>query len=180
MVRKNNSYLVVDDDDIFRTRLVTALEDRGFEVESAARVEDALSLLGEYTPDRAILDLKMPGQSGLVLLKKLKERAPETAVVILTGYGSIPTTVEAMKLEATNYITKPAPLEKILEAFEGADTEESLEEGGFSESPSLAQVEWEHIQRVLHDYGGNITKAAKSLGVHRRSLQRKLGRMAPN
>ncbi len=173
------SFLIVDDDRVFRERLARALRDRGFEVRSAANGEEALILAREESPEMAVVDLRMPGMSGLDVLRSLVAIDPATRVVVLTGYGSIATAVEAMRLGAANYLPKPADADDILAAFERA-------EGGAANSPpeilapSLARAEWEHIHRVMADCDGNISEAARRLGLHRRSLQRKLQKFAPD
>jgi two-component system response regulator RegA len=121
----------------------------------------------------------MPGRSGLELLRELKRIDPATKVVVLTGFGSIATAVDAMRMGATNYVAKPADADEILAAF--ARGEQPVSETATAELPvpSLARAEWEHIHRVLGDCGGNVSEAARRLGIHRRSLQRKLQKLAP-
>jgi len=165
--------LLVDDDDRFRQRLARAFESRGFQVRAASGEAEALSLARDESPELALVDLKMPNGSGLVLVRELKAIDPATNVVVLTGYGSIATAIEAVKLGATHYLSKPADVDDILAAFARAEGDAELAEGDV-EPASLARVEWEHIQRVLQDCGGNVSVAAKKLGLHRRSLQRKL------
>lgn len=177
----NPSLLVVDDDATFRRRIMRAFEARHFDVRGAADVEEALQLARDESPELALIDLRMPGRSGLELVKELKALEPTLNMVVLTGYGSIATALEAVRLGATHYLTKPADIEEILAAFrrrEGTVEEVLWVEGSPTEEqvPSLARVEWEHIQRVLTDCGGNISQAARLLGVHRRSLQRKLSK----
>ncbi len=130
-------------------------------------------------PEMAILDLKMPRRSGLDLLAELKRLDPTTKVVMLTGFGSIANAVDAMRLGATNYVSKPADVDDILAAF--ARGERPALEGAANDyqAPSLARAEWEHIHRVLSDCAGNVSEAARRLGIHRRSLQRKLQKLAP-
>ncbi|MEW6776397.1 MAG: response regulator [Bdellovibrionota bacterium] len=169
------SILVVDDDETFRSRLCRALSERGLEVHSAKSPPDALALANEESPEWALVDLRMPGGSGLDLVRELKAIDPATSVVVLTGYGSIATALEAVRLGATHYLTKPADVEEILKAFERPSSPEKPVEAP-EEVPSLARAEWEHINRVLTDCGGNISKAARLLGLHRRSLQRKLSK----
>jgi two-component system response regulator RegA len=168
--------LVVDDDSTLRTRLVRAFEARGFEARGAVNADMALAMAREESPELAVVDLRMPGASGLEVVRELKTIDPATNVVVLTGYGSIATALEAVRLGATHYLTKPADVDDILTAFaraHQAPTEASAIEHGV---PSLARMEWEHINRVLSDCGGNITQAARLLGLHRRSLQRKLSK----
>jgi len=169
------SLLIVDDDEVFRSRLVLALRGRGYEVREARDAEDALEMARAETPERALVDLRIPGASGLDLVKSLKALDPATQIVVLTGYGSIATAIEAVRLGAHDYLTKPVDVDRIVAALEGSsDGRNHLE--GLEETPSLARVEWEHIQRVLADCEGNVSEAARRLGVHRRSLQRKLAK----
>jgi two-component system response regulator RegA len=167
--------LVVDDDEVFRTRLVRALGSRGFDVRSAENAEQALVLAREDSPEYAVVDLRMPGESGLELVRGLKAIDPTTKVVVLTGFGSIATAIEAVRLGATDYLTKPANTDEILAAFERGNDPEKV--APIPENvPSLARAEWEHIHRVLTHCGGNVSQAARLLGIHRRSLQRKLSK----
>jgi two-component system response regulator RegA len=174
------SILLVDDDRTFRDRLARAFIDRGFDVRTAHDVDTALSVAREESPELAVVDLRMPGASGLDAVKGLKVIDPTTQVLVLTGYGSISTAVDAVRLGATNYLPKPADADEVLAAFERAAGQAAPELGSDSiEAPSLARAEWEHIHRVLSDCGGNLSEAARRLGIHRRSLQRKLQKFAP-
>ncbi len=174
------SILVVDDDEILRSRMCRAFRERGLEVRSAANVDEALSLAQTDAPELAVVDLRMPGRSGIELVRALKELDPATRIVVLTGYGSIATAVEAMRLGATNYLPKPADADDVLMAlFPGSEPELALALEDAPQAPSLARAEWEHIHRVLSDCGGNLSEAARRLGVHRRSLQRKLQKHPP-
>ncbi|MEO0649043.1 MAG: response regulator transcription factor [Planctomycetota bacterium] len=175
------SILLIDDDRVFRDRLVRAFDDRGFDVSTAHDVESGISVARDDSPELAVVDLRMPGSSGLEAVKGLKEIDPTTQVLVLTGYGSISTAVDAVRLGATNYLPKPADADEILAAFERAAGQAAPDVGADShEAPSLARAEWEHIHRVLSDCGGNISEAARRLGIHRRSLQRKLQKFAPD
>lgn len=172
------SILIVDDDEILRSRLARAFTDRGWHTAQADGYDSAIPLASERRFERAVIDLRMPGAGGLELLRKLQEISPETAVVVLTGFGSITNAVEAMRLGATNYVTKPADADQVLAAFEqnlGDADSRAIE---FS-PPSLAEAEWEHIQRVLGGCGGNISEAARLLDIPRRTLQRKLKKLPP-
>ncbi len=168
------SILVVDDDDTFRVRLVRAFAERGFDARGARDAEEARQSAEQDSPELAVVDLRMPGASGLDLVRDLKAIDAATKVVVLTGYGSIATAIEAIRLGALHYLTKPADIDDILAAFERKDV--PLEVTAPVSVPSLARVEWEHIQRVLADCNGNISLAARLLGIHRRSLQRKLSK----
>lgn len=167
------SVLLVDDDERFRSRLARAFEKRGWDVRTADSAEAALAMCQEDSPEHAVVDLRMPGEGGLWLVERLAEVDPSTNVVVLTGFGSIATAVRAVKLGASNYLTKPVDLEELLRALKpGADEVEPP-----TQVASLARAEWEHIQRVLDECDGNISQAARLLGIHRRSLQRKLSKM---
>jgi two-component system response regulator RegA len=167
--------LVVDDDDVFRTRLVRALVDRGLDARGAEGVAAAAAEASRESPELAIVDLRMPDGSGLAVVKALLELDPTTRVVVLTGYGSIATAVEAVRMGAAHYLTKPADVDEILRALD-REARPADEDAIEPRAPSLARAEWEHIQRVLSDCGGNVSHAARVLGVHRRSLQRKLSK----
>lgn len=171
--------LVVDDDAAYRDRLARALAARGCAVRTAGDVGAALSLAREESPERAVVDLRMPGGSGLDLVTGLQEIDPTTRVVVLTGYGSIATAVEALRRGACHYLQKPVDADQILAAFEPGAEADGGATAVAESTPSLARVEWEHMQRVLHDAGGNISEAARRLGLHRRSLQRKLFKNPP-
>jgi len=171
--------LIVDDSDIFRERMARAFAERGFEVRTAADAEEARALVEEESPERAILDLRMPGDSGLQLLQDIIEIDPTVQVLILTGYGSIATTIDAMRLGAVSYLPKPADVDEIITAFERGQSPPLDPPEPNYQPLSLARVEWEHINRVLSDCGGNISQAARVLGIHRRSLQRKLQKYPP-
>lgn len=175
-----HSALVVDDDDVFRNRLCQALEARGWEANAAPDGATALALAARLSPDLAIVDLRLPGMGGLDIVRELRELDETICIIVLTGYGSIATALAATKLGANHYLSKPADADQILSACQKivAGGPEALEKTVAS-VPSLARVEWEHIQRVLADCGGNISQAAKLLGLHRRSLQRKLSKYPP-
>ena len=166
------SILVVDDDDVFRSRLARAFRDRGFNVGEASNSIEAYDYVQGTKPKLIVLDLKLQNESGLVLLKELLDLDGALRVVVLTGYGTIATAVDAVKSGAVNYLTKPVDADTVLAAFHIEMRNETSQIG----IPHLAQVEWDHIQRVIKDCDGNITQAAKALGMHRRSLQRKLGK----
>ena len=177
------SILIVDDDEVYRNRLARAFVDRGYEVRTAQDYDSAVALATTDSPELAVVDLKMPGKSGLELIKALVEIDPSTKTVVLTGYGSIATAIDAVRLGATYYLSKPADADDIINAFargEAPPLEPPASESGEYKAPSLARAEWEHINRVLSDAGGNISEAARRLGIHRRSLQRKLQKYPPS
>lgn len=177
--------LLVDDDDLLRERLARAFVARGLEVRAAENADQAIELAKMDPPDLAVLDLKMPGRSGIDLLRELREVSPHTRAVILTGYGSIANAVDAMHAGAVSYVTKPADADQVLEAFRRAEADLSDEPPAEPlppteiHAPSLAEAEWNHIQQVLADCDGNITRAAAQLNIPRRTLQRKLKKLAP-
>jgi two-component system, response regulator RegA len=174
-----HSLLLVDDDVILRERLAKAFRGRGFEVRTAGNYDEAVTLAGAESPEYAIVDMRMPGKGGLELVKALKDIDVATRILVLTGYGSVATAVDAIHLGAVNFVTKPADAEDLLAAFERAErTDPTTSTEGYR-APTLARTEWEHIQRVLTDCGGNVSEAARRLGIHRRSLQRKLQKFAP-
>jgi len=137
-------------------------------------VPSGLAMATDDPPEYAVIDLKMPGPSGLELVQKLKQLDENTRIVMLTGYASIATAVEAIKLGATHYLAKPADADEILAAFHRTEGDAALPVG--SKPLSVARLEWEHIQKVLSECQGNISETARRLGMHRRTLQRKLGK----
>jgi len=169
--------LLTDDDKAFCAAMSGAFRRRGLKVVVAHDYEDAISEAAAWNPARAVVDLRMPGRGGLEVVAELKQKHPAMKIVVLTGYGSIATAVEAMKLGAVHYLTKPAEPDEVLAAFDR--TEPATEVPTDANPRSLEEVEWEHLQRVLTDSGGNISEAARRLGMHRRSLQRKLARGRP-
>lgn len=175
-----DSILVVDDAFMLRDRLAVAFQQRGFRVETAEDYDQAINVFSARPTDLAVLDLRMPGRSGLDLLQKIKQLRPATRVLILSGFGSIATGIDAVRLGATNFISKPADADDILAKFLQGDEPGPLPRPDAEfPAPSLARSEWEHIHRVLADCGNNISEAARRLGIHRRSLQRKLRKRAP-
>jgi two-component system response regulator RegA len=170
-----STLLLVDDDDTFREVLGRALERRGYAVTSAACVDAALVKALAQPPEYAVIDLKMPGDSGLVLIEKLIELDPNTRIVMLTGYASIATAIEAIKLGAIHYLAKPCDADEVVTALnKSMEGDSSLP---VSEAPlSINRLEWEHIQRVLTEHQGNVSSTARALKMHRRTLQRKLGK----
>lgn len=164
--------LLVDDDVAFTQVLQRALEKRGFDTVVAHTEVQALELCTHTTFDKAVIDLKLENGSGLQIIAPLKQQQPQIRIVMLTGYSSISTAVDAIKLGATNYLCKPADADEILAAFE--KTGGSAETAIAPNPPSVERLEWEHIQKVLQEHNGNISATARALGMHRRTLQRKL------
>lgn len=173
--------LLVDDDEAFRQRLARALRDRDYEVRTADGYDAALELARADAPEYAVVDLRMPGRSGLEVVRDLAALEPSMRIVVLTGYGSIATAVDAVRLGAVQYLPKPADADDLVAAFQRAELPplDPTSAAGDYSAPSLARAEWEHIQRVLRDCRGNISEAARRLGLPRRSLQRKLGKHPP-
>ncbi len=166
--------LLVDDDVTFCSVLSVALEKRGFQVSVAHTVAEALGNIRLGAPEYAIIDLRMPDQSGLMLVSTLTAAGKQTKIVVLTGYASIATAVEAIKLGATYYLSKPADADDIVAAFHRGAGNESEP---VTEKPySVNRLEWEHINRVLRENGDNVSATARALNMHRRTLQRKLNK----
>lgn len=167
--------LVVDDDVVFAAILARALERRGHEAMIAGTAEEALArVAGHDVFDAAVLDLRLAADSGLRLIPLLKSACPEIRILLLTGYASIATAVEAIKLGAVHYLAKPAGVEEILAALGRGvgDTEAAVPD----EPMSVERLEWEHIQKVLAENAGNLSATARALKMHRRTLQRKLAK----
>ena len=166
--------LLVDDDEEYAEILAEALTRRGCCVTSAHTAADALALAAQHPFDDAVLDLRLAneGGSGLSLIAPLRERHREIRILLLTGYASIATAIEAIKLGATHYLAKPSSADEILAALGRLS---GVPDIVIEEAPmSIDRVEWEHIQRVLAEQGGNVSAAARALKMHRRTLQRKL------
>jgi len=172
------SALVADDDDLFRGRLGRALESRGWEVFLAANIAEAVNAAQEHAPDLAIVDLRLGSENGLDIVRKLRALDPTMFILMLTGWGSIATALEAVRSGADHYLSKPVDADQIIAVF-NASPATGTDQNPPSSVPSLARVEWEHIQRVIADCGGNISQAARALGIHRRSLQRKISKYPP-
>jgi len=173
------SILIVDDDSTLRERLATACRARGLDARTAGDYDEARALALADPPEFAVVDLRMPGRSGLELIRELKTIDPETKIVVLTAYGSIATTIDAMKLGAIYYLQKPADADDVIAAFQRDTPPAPGESATEFSAPSLERVRWEHINRVLADCEGNVSEAARRLGLHRRSLQRILQKYPP-
>jgi two-component system, response regulator RegA len=166
--------LVIDDDPTFNSILVRTLNRRQHPAIGALNGEDGLQLAAEHRVGRIVLDLNLNGASGLALIPQLLEINAQCRIVVLTGYGSIATAVEAVKRGATQYLSKPIEIEAILSAF---DDETCPDNPATPDEPlSMDRLEWEHIQRVLNEHQGNVSATARALKMHRRTLQRKLAK----
>jgi two-component system response regulator RegA len=169
--------LVVEDDVDFAAALSRAMGKRGVEVAVAHDASEAQTVAQTFGPSHAIVDLKLPGESGLTVVAALAARTPAPAIVVLTGYASIATAVEAVRLGARHYLAKPADADEILAALLRDQPDAALEVS--PEPLSVARLEWEHIQKVLNEHDGNISATARALKMHRRTLQRKLDKNPP-
>ena len=170
--------LLIEDDVSFRETLAFALKRRGCEVVQAGDSAGALAIVPEEgSLDGILLDMRLGREDGMPLIPELKRRFPLARLIVLTGYGSIPGAMEAVRVGADDYLLKPVGADQIVAAFSGNATIAPLSFAG--DLPSLARVEWEHIQRVLQDCGGNVSHAAEALGIDRRTLQRKLTKLPP-
>ncbi|MFM2170067.1 MAG: hypothetical protein RI957_296 [Verrucomicrobiota bacterium] len=169
--------LLADDDDAYRLRLARALTTRGHTVITARDGDEAIRISEEQHIDSAILDLNMPRRNGIDVLRAIMLKRPQMRILIHTGYGSIATAMEAVRLGATDYLIKPTDTDQLLAVLDRKDR--GIDRSPNINAPSLERVEWEHIQRVMSDCEGNISEAARVLGLHRRSLQRKLQKFPP-
>lgn len=165
--------LLVEDDPVFASVIGRALGQRGYNVSHAETLTGAFDLVESQSFLYAILDLNLGGQTSLELIPSLTEKNPQIRILILTGYASIATAVEAIKLGATNYLAKPADTEEILAALLEDSSKAATIEAA-QEPMSVRRLEWEHIQKVLKENDGNISETARQLKMHRRTLQRKL------
>lgn len=172
MIKSLNTLLVVDDDEIFCQVMQRALTRRGFQVEVCLNIDSAVQAAKTTRFYKALVDLKIAQESGLSLIRSLITINPDMQIIMLTGYSSVSTAVEAIKLGALNYFCKPIDIDEVLKGFIEPDL--MKEEPTPISVPSLERVEWEHIQKILQDHQGNISAAARALGIHRRTLQRKL------
>ncbi len=171
--------LLVDDDATFVRVLARALGSRGFDVITATNFDEARGLARKYRPGYCVLDLKLGEENGLRLIPELHATVPDTRVLLLTGYASIATAVEAIKRGAHDYLAKPVDADAVVRALLDGDNAET-EDNDLPDAPeaplALRRLEWEHIQRVLTECDGNISETARRLGMHRRTLQRKLSK----
>ncbi len=175
---RKRSVLVIDDDERFASTLARALERRGWSPRIALSAAEARAAAAAHAPDAAVVDLRIAEDDGLALLEPLRAASPEMRIVVLTGYASIATAVRAIKLGADDYLAKPVTANAVAAAL-ARDAGEDDAAAAPAEPPrpmSPRRLEWEHIQRVLAEHGGNISATARALGMHRRTLQRKLAK----
>ncbi|MCM0614122.1 response regulator [Marinobacter sediminum] len=163
-------WLLIDDDAAFLQVLQRSLARHGIEATGATSHTEALQALEGQRFARCVLDLNLAGESGLKLLPDLLAKQADLDVLVLTGYGSIATAVEAMRRGAVNYLCKPVTVNQLIAGFDSLELSPDLR----SEPPSVEEMEWEHIQRVLNEQAGNVSATARALNMHRRTLQRKL------
>lgn len=167
--------LIIEDDDTFSATLLRALKRRGYATMAARNATAALDLAQNEAPDWVVLDLNLDGASGLSLIPRLRELSPACRIVVLTGYASISTAVDAIKLGAVQYLAKPVDVDTLLRAFGHTIEGDETPPAAIGHAPmSVERMEWEHIQRVLREHKGNISATARALDMHRRTLQRKL------
>lgn len=166
--------LLVEDDEVFARVITRAMAHRDYRVVHAGDIDSAQQLLSQNGIDHAILDLNLGGQSSLSLIPALKAHRQDMRILILTGYASIATAVDAIKMGADNYLAKPADADEILAALLETVNEPASEHPSLQEPMSVRRLEWEHIQKVLKENDGNISATARQLKMHRRTLQRKL------
>ena len=174
-MKDSSSLLIVDDDARFSETLALEFQERGWRVDCVADL-DALRALPPFAHRFAVVDLRLRHQNGLDALPLILERSPRARIVVLTGYGSIATAVQAVKQGAFNYLTKPVHVDDLLQVFRG---EPLRSEAAASACQTLARREREYIEWVLAQCDGNISRAARQLGLHRQSLQRKLRKFTP-
>ena len=172
----DRSLLIVEDDKSFLQRLARAMESRGFTVTTAESVADGLTQLETTSPAFAVVDMRLEDGNGLDVISALKRRRPDARAIILTGYGNIATAVNAVKLGAVDYLSKPVDADDVVAALLAL-------EGRRAEPPenprSADRVRWEHIQRIYELCGRNVSETARRLNMHRRTLQRILAKRAP-
>ena len=166
--------LLIDDDVLYLRALQRSLERRGHAIQTSRDSAQAIDLAATHKPDYALVDLKLAEQNGLDLIAPLRQAHESMRIILVTGYASVATAVEAIKRGADHYLAKPTTIEAILRTLQDEVADESTE--AETTMTPLSRLEWEHIQQAMIDSGGNISAAARLLGMHRRSLQRKLAK----
>ncbi|HEX2531337.1 MAG TPA: response regulator transcription factor [Burkholderiaceae bacterium] len=173
----NSAFLILDDNDVFAATLARSLARRGFDATVTHTGEDAFRVAGQTAFSYVTIDLHLASDSGLQWIAPLREALPQARILVLTGYASIATTVQAIKLGADNYLAKPANVDSILSALQSDPSSRDIVQ--LAEPPiplTVDRLEWEHIQRVLSEHQGNVSSTARALNMHRRTLQRKLAK----
>ena len=175
-MNNEKSLMIIDDDDVFRNRLITAMKRKGYDAFGASSVSEAISLVNTNAPKYAVIDLRLNDGNGLEVVSILSNKRPDSKIVMLTGYGNIPTAVAAVKEGACDYLAKPAD----------ADDIEAALKAPYSSTPeppqnpmSADRVKWEHILRVYELCNRNVSETARRLKMHRRTLQRILQKKSP-
>jgi two-component system response regulator RegA len=171
---ENPVLLLVDDDEVYCQVLASALTKRNYSVSVAHNLSTALQLARDTEPEYAVVDLRIGTESGLELVKQLAALDENTRIIMLTGYASVATAVESIKLGAVHYLTKPATADEVVTALHREEGDATVEPSG--QPLSVKRLEWEHLQKVLTAHNGNISAAARALNMHRRTLQRKLAK----
>jgi len=174
LLTDNPGLLLVDDDEVYCEVLSDALTKRNYTVSVAHNLASALQLATQTEPEYAVIDLRIGTESGLELVKQLAALDENTRIIMLTGYASVATAVESIKLGALHYLTKPATADEIVAALHSDEGDASVKPSG--QPLSVKRLEWEHLQKVLTEHDGNISAAARALNMHRRTLQRKLAK----
>lgn len=169
--------VIVEDDEALCTTLTRRLQKQGFEVSSYPDISHHFANIIAFAPDALLLDMKLQDETSIVSIPALRDALPYARIVVLTGYGSIATAVDAMRKGADDYLTKPAEFKSIVRALKGEHSDELSEQ---DEIMSPDRLEWEHIQRILQDNDGNVSQTARDLNMHRRTLQRKLQKKPVN
>lgn len=172
-MNNNQSFLVIDDDQVFNQTLCRTLNRRNKETYSAETMLEAVDAIDQHKPDCAVLDLNLGDEHGIDFIAPMLAKHPKLKIVVLTGYASLTTAVEAIKMGAWHYLAKPADVDTILRALQSDEDKKENKKEELLPLP-LENLEWEHLQRVLADNDGNISITARKLGMHRRTLQRKL------
>lgn len=173
----NRRFLILDDNEVFASTLARSLARRDFDTTIVRTGAEALQAARAQTYDYVTIDLQLEQDSGLQWITSLRQALPQARMLVLTGYASIATTVQAMKLGADNYLAKPVNVDSILSALEdGVEAEHASTEMSSATPLTVDRLEWEHIQRVLMEHDGNISSTARALNMHRRTLQRKLAK----
>ncbi|MDH5434065.1 MAG: response regulator [Gammaproteobacteria bacterium] len=165
--------IIIDDDEPYRNVLARSLKRQGFQAEAFAAPLPAMAEIASHKNPVVLLDLRLDNDSGLLWIEKIRQQNASARIVLLTGYASISTAVEAIKLGAEDYLPKPITASEIAKYLTHGKDEQLLDP---QQPMSVERLEWEHIQKVLKEHDGNISASARAMGMHRRTLQRKLAK----